>query len=53
MAKKTAPNQVINNHLINVITPMAIEFHQSEFWFGEQLARVILITHYPPRVKIG
>lgn len=47
---KTRP---VNNHIVDVITPMGIEFHASDFWFGENLARVILVTNYPPRVKIG
>lgn len=53
MSTKTNKSRPINNHIVDVITPMAIEFHQSDFWFGEQLARVILITNYPPNVKIG
>lgn len=52
MAKKIKSRQV-NNHIVDVITPMAIEFHQSNFWFGENLAKVILVTKYPTRVKIG
>lgn len=52
MSKKTTA-RTVNNHIVDVITPMAIEFHQSDFWFGEQLGRVLLVTGYPPRVKIG
>lgn len=47
---KTRP---VNNNIVDVITPMGIEFNKSDFYFGENLARVILITKYPPRVKIG
>lgn len=43
----------INNHIVDVITPMALEFQKNEFSFGEQVAKVLLITNYPPRVKIG
>lgn len=50
---KNKKEKPVNNHILDIVTPMSIEFHQSDFWFGEQLARVLLITHYPPRVKIG
>ena len=53
MAVKKIKARQVNNHIIDVITPMAIEFHASDFWFGENLARIILVTNYPPRVKIG
>jgi len=43
----------VNNNILDVITPMCIEFHPSDFWFGEQLARVLVITHYPKKVRIG
>lgn len=43
----------VNNHILNIITPMGIEFHASDFWFGDNLAKVILITNYPPRVGIS
>lgn len=43
----------INNHVIDVITPMGIEIHPSDFWFGDQLARVLVVTNYPTRVNIG
>lgn len=52
MAKKNTVRQV-NNHIVDAITPIAIEFHPSDFWFGEQLGRILLITNYPPRVKTG
>lgn len=53
MAKKSVEKRHINNHLLDVITPMGIEFNQSNFWFGELLSKTILITLYPPNVKIG
>ncbi|MGE4282323.1 MAG: VirB4 family type IV secretion system protein [Clostridia bacterium] len=53
MAVKKTKNRAVNNHIVDVITPMAIEFHPSDFWFGENMARVLLITNYPPRVRIG
>lgn len=54
MARKIkSKEKIVNNHIVDVITPMGIEFHPSDFWFGEQLAKVLLITGYPPNVKIG
>lgn len=52
MAKKSYVRQ-INNHILNVITPMAIEFNPSYFTFGENLAKVILVMKYPPDVNVG
>lgn len=53
MASKKTNNIIVNNHIVDIITPMAIEFHASDFWFGENMARVLLVTNYPSRVKIG
>jgi type IV secretory pathway VirB4 component len=53
MATKKIQSRQVNNHIIDVITPMGIEFHQRDFYFGENLGRVLLVTKYPPRVKIG
>ncbi len=52
MAKKVAP-RVVNNHILDIITPTAIEFHVNDFWFGDNLSRVICITNFPSRVRIG
>ena len=46
-------NIVVNNHIVDMITPVGIKFEPSTFWFGDQIARILLITHYPPRVKVG
>ncbi len=53
MANKTKNDIKVNNHILNVITPMGIEFSPSYFIFGENYAKVLLITAYPPRVKMG
>ena len=53
MAIKQIKARPVNNYVLDVITPLAIEFHTSDFWFGESLGRVILVTNYPSRVKIG
>jgi GTPase SAR1 family protein len=52
VAKKTQ-SRAVNNHIVDVITPLGIEFHQRDFFFGDNLGRVLLVTKYPPRVKIG
>lgn len=54
MASNKTKNEVkVNNHILNVITPMGIEFSPSYFMFGENFAKVLLITAYPPRVKMA
>lgn len=50
---KSSITKPINNHILNIISPMAIEWHASDMIFGENYARVLLVTNYPPRVKIG
>lgn len=42
-----------NHHLVDMITPVGLEFSKRDFWFGDNLARVILVTKYPSRVDIG
>lgn len=37
--------------LLDIIAPQAIEFKPMEIQFGDQMARVLLITDYPPRVN--
>lgn len=51
--KKHIEKRQVNNNIIDVITPMGIEFHNTDFYFGDNLGRVLLVTKYPPRVKIG
>jgi len=48
--KNTIP---VNTHIIDAICPMGIDFSPSQFWFGENIAKVFTITNYPSRVKIG
>jgi len=52
-SNKTKNNIQVNNHILNVITPMGIEFSPNYFVFGENYAKVLLIVAYPPRVKMG
>lgn len=53
MAKKKEKEKYINNHIVDAITPVGIEFHQSDFWYGDLLARVMVITKYPTRAKVA
>lgn len=53
MAKKDNAVRAVNNNILDVITPMGIEFKNSYFMFGESLCKVMLIMKYPSRVKIG
>lgn len=53
MAKKKKEEKYINNHIVDAITPVGLEFHQSDFWYGDLLARVLVITKYPPRAKVA
>lgn len=50
---KTGYQRNVNNHIVDTITPTAIEFHKNYFWFGDNLARVISVSNYPSRVNIG
>jgi type IV secretory pathway VirB4 component len=43
----------VNNHILDIITPMAIEFRAKDFYYGENLSRVIVIRNYPSKVRIG
>lgn len=43
----------INNNILDVITPMGIEFNKVDFQFGENMARVLCVINYPPRVNVG
>ncbi|MBU3173285.1 VirB4 family type IV secretion system protein [Clostridium estertheticum] len=53
MATKKLQSRQVNNHILDVITPMGVEFHNTDFYFGDNLGRIILVTKYPSRVKIG
>jgi type IV secretory pathway VirB4 component len=39
-----------NNGLLDALTPQALKFEARQIAFGDQLARVIVIAGYPPRV---
>ena len=53
MAARKIQARPINNHIVEAIKPTAIEFHPNDFYFGENLARILLVTKYPSRVRIG
>lgn len=50
--QKNAPVPV-NNHILDMITPSAIEFSQTFVNFGEYCTKTYVVTGYPPRVKFG
>jgi type IV secretory pathway VirB4 component len=39
-----------NSGLLDALTPQALKFEARQIAFGDQLARVLVITDYPPRV---
>jgi hypothetical protein len=39
-----------NSGLLDALTPQALKFEARQIAFGDQLARVMVITDYPPRV---
>lgn len=52
MAKKVN-NFEVNNYVLDLITPTGIQFGTNDFWFGSNIAKVLLVMNYPNRVKIG
>ena len=53
MANSNIKSRNVNNNIVDIITPMGIEFHKKDFVFGDNLGRVLVITKYPPRVRVG
>ena len=43
----------VNNHIVDVITPMAIKFNKTDLEFGDNMARILVISKYPPRVRVS
>ncbi len=42
-----------NQALLNVITPMGLDFSKNKMSIGENLGKVYGITRYPPKVEMG
>ena len=56
MAKKKeilTEQQITNNALLNVITPMGLDFTKNSLSVGENMGKVYGITRYPQKVDIG
>jgi hypothetical protein len=47
---KKATSTVMKSGLVDSLTPQALDFTAKQITFGDQLARVLVITDYPPRV---
>jgi type IV secretory pathway VirB4 component len=47
---QTAPKTPLLSGLLDVLAPQALEFGARQITFGDQLARVLVVTNYPPRV---
>lgn len=56
MAKKKeilTEQEITNNALLNVITPMGLDFTKNSLSVGENMGKVYGITRYPQKVDIG
>nr|WP_277995842.1 hypothetical protein [Thermanaeromonas toyohensis] len=48
---KVQPQQVHPlSGLLDILSPQALDFGARQITFGDQLARVLVVTNYPPRV---
>ena len=50
---KTNPLHAINPALINIVTPMGLEFQRTQLTIGEFTAKVYGVSKYPPSVEMG
>lgn len=54
MAKKVVNEELeVNNHIIDLISPMGVEFEKNCFMLGDVFCKVITITHFPSTVADG
>lgn len=52
--KKSKTNEIdVNNSLLNLISPINLEFKNSSLTLGENLAKIFGIIKYPDRVDMG
>jgi hypothetical protein len=42
-----------NSSLLNVITPMGLEFSRNGMVIGEQAAKLYGVIQYPPKAEVG
>ncbi|WP_342415437.1 hypothetical protein NST83_20215 [Paenibacillus sp. FSL R10-2782] len=43
----------VNTSLLNVITPMGLEFSRNGLIIGEQAAKLYGVIQYPPKANVG
>lgn len=54
MAKKIANEEIQNNnHIIDLIAPMSVEFNKTYFLLGDVFCKVMVITNFPSEVEMG
>lgn len=54
MAKKVVNEELeVNNHIIDLISPMGVEFEKNCLLLGDIFCKVITITHFPSKVVDG
>ncbi|AIQ13828.1 VirB4 family type IV secretion system protein [Paenibacillus durus] len=51
--KQSQPIPTVNPSLLNVITPMGLEFSRNGFMIGEQAAKLYGVIQYPPKADVG
>lgn len=52
-AKKTNVNIEVNESIVDLISPIGIEFQKSYFMLGDVFCKVLSITNFPTNVNIG
>lgn len=53
MARKINENIEVNNHIVDLISPMGVEFQKNYLMLGDVFCRVLTITNYPTNVDNG
>lgn len=51
--KSQAPEFIVNNALLNIITPMGLELKRNTIVIGENTGRVYGVVKYPQKVDYG
>lgn len=53
MAVKNIEELEVNNHLVDLISPMGVEFSKTYFMLGDVYCKTLVITNFPTDVEIG
>ncbi len=53
MRKQRKQQQVLNKGLLNIVTPIGIEFKRTKLYVGECNAKIYGVNKYPPTVDVG